>query len=146
MNCNLTTQRRLVVFLVGAVAVILLTGASTPVPGAQLEKFNAVAMVMGNVATGANARLDIVIDRWSTEAEGDELEQILVEQGQPAFVRALAKLDSVGWIRERQSLRYELRYAREITGPDGGRSSFYSPIVLSASSKLSSARAPLNTT
>lgn len=78
-----------------------------------LEKFSATAMVMGTVGTGATARVDITIQRWSTDEERDALLQVLAEQGREKFTNALRNQEKVGYVQIRGGLGYDLRYARE---------------------------------
>ncbi len=101
--------------LIVAVAATLLA-ASTGVDAkkdAPIERFAANAIVMGTVGAGTSARIDITIQRWSTDEERDALLQVLAEQGREKFTKALSHQDKVGYIQIRGGLGYDLRYARE---------------------------------
>jgi hypothetical protein len=61
------------------------------------------------------------VDRWSTEAEQTSLVRTLQEKGPRAMLAALQDMRSVGRIRTPDSLGYDLRYAQQTPGEDGGR-------------------------
>jgi hypothetical protein len=56
------------------------------------ETFTAFGVNLSNVGTGRNARVDITIDRWSTEEEREQLRTVLVERGTEAMYRELQKM------------------------------------------------------
>lgn len=94
------------------------------------ERFTAWAVNMSNMATGANAIVEINIDRWSTDAEREALIKTFVEKGPDKLLSALQKNKKVGYIRYPSSmakywgmsaLGYDLRFARQVPGEDGGR-------------------------
>ena len=83
---------------------------------------------MGNNLTGANAVLEITLDRWST---ADERAKLLadVPKGQDTLLRALQKLPVKGRIRipgwtgpdpQNYRLGWNLQYAWHEPLPDGG--------------------------
>jgi len=65
--------------------------------------------------------VDIVIERWSTDAERDQLRAALQEGGPEGLLRALQKVKEVGRISSGGSLGYPLRFARQAASPGGGR-------------------------
>ena len=84
--------------------------------------FEAVAVNMSNVGPRGQARLQIRVDRWSTDEERAKLMEALVAQtrGGRELANTLFSKESVGTIRESTSLAYDLRYAR--SNPiEGGR-------------------------
>jgi hypothetical protein len=103
---------------------------STAIPSAQSnmakpEKFTAFAVDISNTAPRANATVvDIQINRWSTDAERDQLMQVFREKGQDALLSALQKLPVVGGIRTPGSLNYDLHFARQRPDAEGGRMIF----------------------
>jgi hypothetical protein len=103
---------------------------SIAVPAAQSnmarpEKFTAFAVDISNTASRANASpVDIQINRWSTDAERDQLLQVFRDKGQEALLSALQKLPVVGAIRTPGSLNYDLHFARQRPEADGGRMIF----------------------
>ena len=68
--------------------------------------------------------IDFTIERWSTDAERDQLLAIIAEKPkdptQP-LLRALQKLPKVGGIRTPETLSWDLHYARQIPEAEGGR-------------------------
>ena len=84
------------------------------------EEFTAIAIVNNNVASGAGTVL-IRINRWSTEAERTRLIETLQKKGPEKLLDELQDMRSVGTIRTPDSLAYDLRYANQRPGEDGGR-------------------------
>jgi hypothetical protein len=84
------------------------------------EEFTAVAIANDEFASGAGTVL-IRIDRWSTEAERTLLVDTLQQKGSRALLDELQGMRSVGTIRTPDSLAYDLRYAHQARGADGGR-------------------------
>jgi hypothetical protein len=104
----------------------------------------AIAMLAPSVASGQNVKesfsgfainmnsgpktgkIDFTIERWSTDAERDQLLAILKEEKDSykvnqQLLKALQKLPKVGYIRTTTSLAWDLHYARQNPLPDGGR-------------------------
>jgi hypothetical protein len=104
----------------------------------------AIAMLAPSVASGQNVkesfsgfainmnsgpktgRIDFTIERWSTDAERDQLLAILKEEKDSykvnqQLLKALQKMPKVGYIRTTTSLAWDLHYARQNPLPDGGR-------------------------
>ena len=86
----------------------------------QKEEFTAVAIANNNIQTGAGTVL-ISIDRWSTNAERETFVATLRNKGPQALVDALQDTRPVGRIRTPDSIGYDLRYAFQTPGEDGGR-------------------------
>ena len=103
---------------------------STAIPAAQSnmarpEKFTAFAVDISNTASRANTSpIDIQINRWSTDAERDQLLQVFRDKGQEALLSALQKLPVVGAVRTPGSLNYDLHFARQRSEAEGGRMIF----------------------
>jgi hypothetical protein len=85
------------------------------------ERFTAIAVNISNVGRTGATPLDIVIDRWTTDAERDQLMAVFTEQGPEKLLSALQKTRPVGSISTPGSLAYDLHYARELPDPEGGR-------------------------
>ena len=112
-------------------AVLLLASATAPV-AAQQERLeiDAFAINMSNIATGANARVDIRIDSWSTPEEREQLIVTMLEKGSDALLKALQKASVKGRFRiptarppdpHHLSLGLDIRYAWQVPLPDGGK-------------------------
>jgi hypothetical protein len=106
-----------------ALAVLLVgTGLVARPASAQEERFEAWAVNLSNIGTGATTQVDIVIKRWSTDKERDQLVKTFQEKSQDALLRELQKIEPpVGYIRTPKSLGWDLRYARQTPLPEGGR-------------------------
>jgi hypothetical protein len=102
--------------------------ASAQVPPVPI-RMRAFAVNMTNVATGANGILEIIVDRWSTQAERQQLITTMLEKGQDKLLDALQKVPVKGRIRlpnwqgpdpNNYRLGWDLRYTWHETLPDGG--------------------------
>lgn len=88
------------------------------------EEYTAVALSAGGPRSNPVAgQLDITIDRWSTQSERQRLLSTL-GKGQTAMLEALRALPAVGRIRTPGELGWDLHYAHQVTGEDGGRRVF----------------------
>jgi hypothetical protein len=118
---------RLVLTAAVAAAVI---SSSAALPAAQSniarpEKFTAFAVDISNTAPRALAStVDLTINRWSTDAERDQLLTVFRAKGQEALLSALQKLPVVGGITSPGSLKYDIHFARERQEAEGGRMIF----------------------
>jgi hypothetical protein len=84
------------------------------------ERFTAMAVNMSNVGRTGAGMIEIVVDRWSTNAERDRLIKTLLEQGPEKLLETLQDMKKVGYMRTPNSLGYDLHYARKTPLPDGG--------------------------
>ena len=113
---------RLSAVLVLAVAAMEPTGSAsrlvTAIPEPSL-RMSAVAVNMSNVGRGGANVVDIEIDRWSTEAERDDLIAAFNAQGPDALLSKLQGVKRVGYMRLPNTLGYDLHYARKHPGDDG---------------------------
>jgi hypothetical protein len=93
-------------------------------PDTHQDAFTAVALSTGGPRTSpVAAQLEIVIDRWSTEAERQRLLDAM-SRGQSAMLDTLQDLPRVGYIRNPPSLGWDLHYAHAVPGEDGGQRIF----------------------
>jgi len=112
-------------------AVLLLAPATAPVRAQQEQlEIDAFAINMSNIATGANARVDITINSWSTPEEREQLIMTMIEKGSGALLKALQKSSVKGRFRiptarppdpHHLSLGLDIRYAWQVPRPDGGK-------------------------
>ena len=102
--------------------LLSLSAAPPAAAGEPVERLTAFAVDLSSRTGGARSgTVDIVLDRWSTDAERDRLFAALREGGSDALLRALQDIDELGHIQSPGRLGYPLRFAREIPLPDGGR-------------------------
>jgi hypothetical protein len=112
-------ERRFVAALMVAGFSVLVAGVAAADP---VERLTAFAVDMSNMAGARNtSTVDIVINRWTTDAERDRLAGALRENGADGLLRDLRKVKEVGRISGDGRLGYPLRFARETPLPSGGR-------------------------
>jgi hypothetical protein len=88
------------------------------------QRFTAFAVSLGGPRTTAGtAQVDITVNRWSSDAECERLIEAL-KKGQDALLDTLRDLKPVGSIRTPETLAYDLHYANQAPGEDGGRRIF----------------------
>ena len=86
------------------------------------ERFTAQAVNMSNVGSGgAVGTVDIIINRFSTEAEQQRFMTALAEGGNDGLLRAFEKAPSIGKIGPTGRVGLDIRYAQEIPADEGGR-------------------------
>jgi hypothetical protein len=109
------------------VSVVLLAVAASasgqtgqkPEPGNKpIETFTGFA---ANVTTGQSGTVEIAINRWSTDADRQLLENVLKASGSAEMVRVMQDLPQVGYIRSPETMGDALFYARSTNLPDGTR-------------------------
>ena len=114
-----------------ALAALALSAAlGTPGSGVSAQSVNETFTAFAiNMNSGpSTATVDIRIERWSTDAEREQLLGILKEgEGKDKYrtnqtlLKALQKMKKVGFIRTPDRLAWDLRYARENPMEEGGR-------------------------
>jgi hypothetical protein len=95
----------------------LLTGVAAAQSNGLGEKFTATAMDMDR---GRTTQLELVVDRWSSEAQRSRLLETLTTKGPEKLLDALQDAPKVGYLRTSTSLGWDLRYAHRTPGEDGG--------------------------
>ena len=120
----MSNTRRFVTMRVLTMAALLLI---TSVSGwlhaqtiGQPERFNAIAIVNNTQGSGAGT-VQIQVSRWSTANERRQLLDVLRSKGAEKLLDTLRDMRPVGTIKTPDSLAYDLRYAHETAGEDGGR-------------------------
>jgi hypothetical protein len=79
--------------------------------------FSAVAQ---DLDRGLSTPIQITIDRWSSDTVRDQLVKTLMTKGANDLLDALQKAPRVGSIRTNTSLAWDLHFARQTPGEDGG--------------------------
>jgi hypothetical protein len=105
-------------------AVVILAGvvllSEAAVKGQTLSvplRFSAVAQ---DLDRGLATQIRITIDRWSPDTVQDKLVNVLMTQGADKLLDALQSAPTVGTIGTTTSLAWDLHYARQTPGEDGG--------------------------
>ncbi len=102
-------------------AVLGIAAAAAQTHGGR-EKFTAFAVNLDGTAiapTGAGV-VEILVERYSTDAERNRLLEALMEKGPEKLLDTLQSLPRVGYIRTPNSIGYDLHYARKAPLPEGG--------------------------
>jgi hypothetical protein len=81
------------------------------------ERYTAMAVNMDN---GRSSAVDIVVERWSPEAERQRLLSTLIEKGPEKLLDVLQDLPRVGYFRTPESVGWDLHYAQKTPLEDGG--------------------------
>jgi hypothetical protein len=84
----------------------------------QPEVFSAGAIDLNHGRTG---QIQITVNRWSTPAERAALTAALLHKGPDGLLKALQDMKPVGTIRTPDTIGYDLHYAAQRPGVDGGR-------------------------
>ena len=101
-------------------AVVIATGFATTVRAQTNgvgQRFSAVAM---DLDRGAATPIEIVIERWSSEADRQRLTEVMMNKGPDKLLEALREAPRVGYIRTHTSLGWDLHFASRVPGEDGG--------------------------
>jgi hypothetical protein len=105
----------------------LLISATAEIAGAETTappkvRLDAFPVNLSGIGRASPRQLQIVINRWSSEAEHDQLLDVLKNKGSNKLLDALqAVRPRAGYIRTTTSLGWDIEYARETPLPDGGR-------------------------
>lgn len=102
---------------IGAALVTASLSAQTNMPG---ERFTAVAINMGEPGPTWTARVQLVVNRWSSNADRDRLWKSLFDGGPKRLLDTLQRMPRVGYFRTPNDIGYDLRFAQRTSLPDGG--------------------------
>ena len=107
------------VFLsIAAVAVVALPHAALKAQTLTVPmRFSAVAQ---DLDRGTSTQIRIIVDRWSPDAVRDNLLNVLMTKGDTKLLDALQSAPKVGSIGTTTSLSWDLHFARQTSGEDGG--------------------------
>ena len=105
-----------------AMAVVCSTAATlSPTLHAQTmgspERYTANAI---NMNRGAAGPIEIVVNRWSTDGQRDQLMAVMMSKGPEKLLDALQDMPRMGYIRTPDSVGWDIHFARKIPGKDGG--------------------------
>ncbi len=101
-------------------AMMLLASAAVPAPAQtndRPQRYTAVAM---DLDRGLTSRIQITVNRWSTDAENEQLMSTMLNKGAGALLETLQDQRSVGTIQVDTNLGWDLRFARRVQDEDGG--------------------------
>ena len=75
---------------------------------------------MGSPVRWSSLNVEMVVNRWSTDAERDRLVSVMLEKGADKLLETLQDMPRVGYIRTPDSIGYDLKFARRAPLEDGG--------------------------
>ena len=107
-------SRALMIVMALSFALPALASAQGP------ERYRAFAVNLSNVGTGTNTTVDIVIERWSNDAEKARLFEALQKSPEALLSALQAVTPRVGFIQLPGTTGWDLRYANKVRGEDGG--------------------------
>jgi hypothetical protein len=104
-----------------AIAATLLV-SSRPVALARgaVERFTAFAVDIGHPGKTFAGQVEIVVERYSTDAEAEKIMQVLLEKGPETLLETIQSMPRVGYFRTPNSIGYDIRFARKVPGEEGG--------------------------
>jgi hypothetical protein len=112
---------RLAACAVAAAAFVAMAPSGIGAQTTDRERFTALAVNMDGFWFSRTGPVEIVVSRWSSEAEQTRLTQVLLDQGSDALLEALRDTPRVGYFRTPNNIAYDLHFARALPGDDGGR-------------------------
>jgi hypothetical protein len=106
-----------------------------------LERFSAFVVNLPGAQPGDRTMsgvMEITIERWSTAAERKALVDAFLAKGQDGLLKELSTKKAAGYLKLPNTLRYDLRFSRQLPGEDGGRR------IIMATDRLMTAREAIN--
>jgi hypothetical protein len=101
------------------VSAMLLSEATPRAQAGRPERYSAVA-VNFHAPTGAGVTpVDLIVRRWTTDAERDAVFTLFTEKGQEALIDRMRQMPSVGSIQVPGSVGYDIRFATRTISPGG---------------------------
>ena len=113
---TMNRYRRLIPAALGLATLVL---AGTSVTAQEpVARFSAVAVDMLSTNPGAGTvPVNIVVTRWSTDAERDQLLTTLMEKKSDALLKALRDMPRAGSVAASGGVGFDIRFARRIQEP-----------------------------
>ena len=114
---DMRVQRRSFLAVVVSCAVAGVAAAAQAQTNGQPERFTAMAV---NMNGGRSGIVEIGVDRWSSDADRDNLLNIVMTQGPEKLLDALQDMPRMGYLRTPDSIGVDIHFARRLRGEDGG--------------------------
>jgi len=109
--------RRISTVAVGLAAAAALSVTAHAQTMGTPERFLANAV---NMDRGAAGTIEIVVNRWSTDADRDRLMSVMLEKGPDKLLDVLQDMPRVGYFRAPGNVGIDIHFARRVPQPDGG--------------------------
>ena len=109
--------RRISAVTVGVAAVAALSLAAHAQTNGTGERFIANAV---NMNRGAAGNIEIVVERWSTDANRDKLMKVMMDKGPDKLLDVLQEMPRMGYFRAPGQVGIDIHFARRMPQPEGG--------------------------
>ena len=73
-----------------------------------------------NMNRGAAGSVELVINRWSSDADRDRLMSVMFDKGQERLLQELQKMPRMGYLRTPGSIGWDIHFAAHVPAKDGG--------------------------
>ena len=73
-----------------------------------------------NMNRGAAGSVELVINRWSSDADRDRLMSVMFDKGQERLLQELQKMPRMGYIRTPGRIGWDIHFAAHMPAKDGG--------------------------
>ena len=73
-----------------------------------------------NMNRGSAGTVELVINRWSSDADRDRLMSVMFDKGQERLLQELQKMPRMGYIRTPGSIGWDIHFAAHVPAKDGG--------------------------
>lgn len=103
--------------IVCCAAVAIAASAARAQTTGEPMRFTATAI---NMNRGASGTVEIVVNRWSSDADRDKLMNIVMNQGADKMLDALQDMPRMGYFRTPNSIGIDIHFARRVPAEDGG--------------------------
>ena len=104
----------------GSVLLLAPLAASSPIENAP-ARFVAAAV---NMNRGVAGTVDIVVNRWSSDADQDRLTNLMSGKEPQKLLDALQAMPRMGYLRTPGSIGWDIHFARRMPAKDGGERIF----------------------
>ena len=108
--------RKVVMVIAGSVFMFAPLAASPQIED-RPARFVAAAV---NMNRGTAGTVELVVNRWSSEADRHRLETVMFDQGQEKLLAELQRMPRMGYIRTPGNIGWDIRFAWHAPSTDGG--------------------------
>ena len=108
---------RIALTVVAGSVLLLAPLAASPQIEDTPARFVAAAV---NMNRGVAGTLDIVVNRWSSDADRDRLTSVMFDQGPERLLEALQRMPRMGYLRTPNSIGWDIHFAQHMPAKDGG--------------------------
>jgi hypothetical protein len=108
--------RKVLMMVAGSLFLLAPLAASAQIEDAP-ARFVAAAV---NMNRGVAGTVELVVNRWSSEADRDRLKTVMFDQGQEKLLAELQRMPRMGYIRTPGRLGWDIRFAWHMPAQDGG--------------------------